>query len=174
VTGTNVMLVNVEIKAKCANHDRARAFLLARDALPVGRDHQTDTYFRVGRGRLKLREGDVENALIFYEREDLPGPKESRVMLFPTVPGTPLKALLAGALGVWAVVDKRREIYLIDNVKFNLDTVEGLGAFVEIEASGAAESAGLELFTQCNTYLEDLGIEEEDLVTVSYSDLLAD
>ncbi len=174
MTGSSVMLVNVEIKAKCANHDRARAFLLARDALPVGRDHQTDTYFRVERGRLKLREGDVENALIFYERQDLAGPKESRVMLFPTMPGTPLKALLVGALGVWAVVDKRREIYLIDNVKFNLDTVEGLGAFVEIEASGVGEPAGLELFTQCKTYLEDLGIEEEDLVTVSYSDLLAD
>lgn len=168
------MLVNVEIKAKCVGHDSARAFMLARDAVHVGVDHQTDTYFRVERGRLKLREGNVEHALIFYEREDRAGPRESRATLFPTEPGTPLKAMLAGALGVLAVVDKRREIWLIDNVRFNLDKVEGLGAFVEIEAGGVGEEAGMELFTQCKTYQELLGIEEEDLVTVSYSDLLAD
>lgn len=168
------MPVNVEIKAKCVGHDHARAFLLARGAAHVGTDHQTDTYFRVGRGRLKLREGNVENVLIFYEREDAAGPRESRVMLFPTGPGTPLKDLLAAALGIEVVVDKRRDIWLIDNVRFHLDAVEGLGAFVEIEAVGEGESAGPELFTQCNTYLEDLGIAEEDLVTVSYSDLLAD
>lgn len=167
------MLFNVEIKAKCVDHDRARAFLLARGAAHVGTDHQADTYFRVGRGRLKLREGNVENALIFYEREDAAGPKESRATLFPTGPGSPLKAMLAAALGIEVVVDKRRDIWLIDNVRFHLDTVEGLGAFVEIEAAGEAESAGPDLFTQCNTYRELMGIDEEDLVTVSYSDLLA-
>jgi adenylate cyclase class 2 len=168
------MPVNVEIKAKCVNHDQPRAFLLSREALHVGRDHQTDTYFRVEHGRLKLREGEVENALIFYEREDQAGPKESRFLLYPTRPGTPLKAVLARALGVRVVVDKRRDIFLIDNVRFHLDTVEGLGSFVEIEAGGEGEAADLELITQCNYYLEAMGIEEEDLVTVSYGDLLAD
>ncbi len=168
------MLSNVEIKAKCVDHDQARAFLVSRDAAHIGRDHQTDTYFRVERGRLKLREGSVENALIFYEREDLAGPRESRAELFSTEPGTALKAVLTRALGIWAVVAKRRDIYLIGNVRFNLDLVEGLGAFVEIEAGGAGEALDLELITQCNYYMEQMGIEEEDLVTVSYSDLLAD
>lgn len=31
------------------------------------------------------------------------------------------------------VVDKMREIYFIDNVKFYFDKVEGFGIFVEIE-----------------------------------------
>lgn len=167
------MPVNVEIKAKCVNHDQARAFLLSREAVHVGRDHQTDTYFRVKHGRLKLREGEIENALIFYEREDQAGPKSSRFMYYPTSPGTALKAVLARALGVMVVVDKRRDIFLIDIVRFNLDTVEGLGTFLEIEAGGAGEEADLDLFTQCKYYLEALGLEEEDLVTVSYSDLLA-
>lgn len=168
------MPVNVEIKAKCVNHDQARAFLLSREAAYVGKDHQTDTYFRVERGRLKLREGEIENALIFYEREDLAGPKNSRFLYYPTRPGSVLKEVLARSLGVLVVVNKRRDIFLIDNVRFNLDTVEKLGPFVEIEAGAAGEEADLELLTQCNYYLKALGVEEEDLVTVSYSDLLAD
>jgi predicted adenylyl cyclase CyaB len=35
---------------------------------------------------------------------------------------------------VLATVDKHREIYFVGNVKFHLDTVEGLGTFVEIES----------------------------------------
>ena len=168
------MLSNVEIIAKCVDHDHARAFLVSRDAVHVGRDYQADTYFRVERGRLKLREGNVENALIFYTREDLAGPRESQSEIFLTEPGTALKAVLARALGTWVVVSKRRDIYLIGNVRFNLDLVEGLGAFVEIEATGSGEGPDPDLFTQCKYYLEQMGIKEEDLVTVSYSDLLAD
>jgi adenylate cyclase class IV len=37
--------VNVEIKARCADLDLARARLLALRARLVGPDHQTDTYF---------------------------------------------------------------------------------------------------------------------------------
>ena len=147
--------------------------LRERSARFVGEDHQIDTYFRVPGGRLKLREGAIERTLIFYERADEQGPKVSNVTLYKPGPGEGLRDVLAQALGVLVVVDKRREIYFIDNVKFHLDRVEGLGAFAEIEAideDGAIGEARLR--EQCEHYLALFGIADEDLVRVSYSDML--
>jgi adenylate cyclase, class 2 len=59
----------VEIKARCSDPEKIRTILRARGARFAGLDHQVDTYFRVSAGRLKLREGKIENALIFYCRE---------------------------------------------------------------------------------------------------------
>ena len=165
--------VNVEVKAACGDAEAVRRALRGRGADFRGTDHQVDTYFRVPAGRLKLREGDIENHLIWYERPDAPGPKRADVLLLATEPGSPLKEVLARAFGVLVVVDKRREIYFIDNVKFHVDEVVGLGRFVEIEAQ-SVEGARSEdqLRAQCEQYVELLGIRGEDLIRESYSDLL--
>ncbi len=163
--------VNIEIKARCAQPDRIREILRGQGARFHGCDRQVDTYFRVPHGRLKLREGNIENALIFYERPDQKGPKRSDVLMFDTAPDSALKELLVRALGVTIVVDKEREIYFIDNVKFHIDRVQGLGSFVEIEAIGS-DSNRDHLLQQCREYLELFGITESDLVERSYSDLL--
>jgi len=71
------------------------------------------------------------------------------------------------------VVKKKREIYYIKNVKFHLDTLEGLGNFVEIEAGNKTHSLTVEeLHRQCEYYLKEFGIKEEDLIDQSYSDML--
>ena len=62
--------LNVEIKAGCRNAEFIRNYLQANNAELKGTDEQTDTYFEVPNGRLKLREGNIENNLIFYEREN--------------------------------------------------------------------------------------------------------
>ena len=163
----------IEIKARCAHQDRIRVLLQERSARFVGEDHQIDTYFRVPSGRLKLREGTIERMLIFYERADQQGPKASNVTLYRPGPGEGLKEVLAQALGVLVVVDKRCEIYFIDNVKFHLDRVEGLGTFAEIEAIDEDGTIGeARLLEQCEHYLALFEIAEEDLVRVSYSDML--
>jgi adenylate cyclase class IV len=166
-------LINVEIKARCPRPEAVRVVLRGRDARYAGTDRQIDTYFRVPDGRLKLREGTVENGLIHYRRPDRSGPKRSDVLLCPLPPGLPLTHVLSAALGVLAVVDKTREIYYVENVKFHLDTVAALGSFVEIEAIDADGSIGeARLLEQCQTYLELFGIAREDLIAGSYSDLL--
>lgn len=164
---------NVEIKARAADLAPARAALRARGARFIGADHQIDTYFRVASGRLKLREGDIENALIHYHRADTSGPKHSLVGLFENPPGSTLKSLLLAALEVDVVVDKRREIHFVGNVKVHLDEVAGLGTFVEIEAIDDDGTRSLEaLRAQCEELMAALGIRDEDLLAVSYSDLL--
>jgi adenylate cyclase class 2 len=165
--------LNIEIKARCADPNRMREILRKRNAAFKGTDHQIDTYFNASFGRLKLREGNIENFLVFYEREDNEGPKESRVTLFKSQPRSSLKEVLVKSLGILVVVDKMREIYFIDNVKFHLDLVEGLGSFTEIEAIDDDGSIGKgRLREQCRRYLEILGIQEHDLIARSYSDLL--
>ncbi len=164
---------NIEIKAKCLDQEKVRRILREHSALFKGVDHQIDTYFKVSNGRLKLREGNLENFLVFYERENKEGPKQSNVVLFKSDPRSSLKEILAKSLGVLIVVDKNREIYFIDNVKFHIDSVDRLGQFIEIEAIDNSGSIGKDkLLDQCNKYLNLFEIQKEDLVSVSYSDLL--
>ena len=71
------------------------------------------------------------------------------------------------------VVKKIREIYYIDNVKFHIDAVPGLGSFVEIEAGNIlADLSQEQLKDQCDHYVKELKIREEDMLEVSYSDML--
>jgi adenylate cyclase, class 2 len=165
--------INIEIKAKSNNQDWIKEVLKSHHAEFKGVDHQTDTYFRVNAGRLKLREGNIENSLVHYQREDKEGPKQSNVTLYYPDPKSSLKDILKEALGVLVVVDKTREIYFIDNVKFHIDIVEDLGTFVEIEAIDTNGSIGKEkLLEQCNYYLNLFNISKADLISNSYSDLL--
>ncbi len=168
------MHLNIEIKARCPDPNRVRKLLRAAEADFRGTDHQVDTYFEVARGRLKLRQGNIEQSLIYYERGDLAGPKSSRVFLYPTTPESDqLRELLTAALGQRKVVDKRREIYFIENVKFHIDEVKGLGNFVEIEAIDTTGAIGEnKLREQCDYYLRYLAIAPEQLIEHSYSDLL--
>jgi predicted adenylyl cyclase CyaB len=165
--------VNIEIKAKSNNQDEVREILKSKNADFKGVDHQIDTYFKVNNGRLKLREGKIENHLIHYQRENKEGPKQSDVTLFKSDPKSSLKEILTKALGVLVVVDKQREIYFIDNVKFHIDIVEDLGTFVEIEAIDNDGTIGRsKLLEQCQFFLDLFKISQEDLISVSYSDLL--
>lgn len=164
---------NIEIKAKSNNQDEIREILISRNADFKGVDHQIDTYFKVNFGRLKLREGNIENRLVWYQRENQAGPKQSEFNTFDSAPGSSLKETLTKALGILAIVDKKREIYYIDNIKFHIDSVEGLGTFVEIEANDAGGKIGQEkLLEQCQFFLGLFKIKKEDLIPVSYSDLL--
>ncbi|WP_022835194.1 class IV adenylate cyclase [Salisaeta longa] len=166
--------INVEIKARCNDLAQPRAYLEHAGARFVGEDHQVDTYFRNETGRLKLREGTIETNLIYYQRADRAGPKSSDVHRMQPEDPAALKAVLSAALGVWVVVDKRRAIYFIDNVKFHLDRVHGLGTFVEIEATAETSTADpATLRAQCQQHLDALGIADDQLVAASYSDLVA-
>lgn len=166
---------NIEIKAYSRDHDGLRHLLHARKAIAKGIDHQIDTYFTVPHGRLKLREGNIENHLIHYVRNNQNGPKASEIILYDSDPGSSLKKILTNALGILIVVDKKREIYFIDNVKFHIDIVKDLGTFMEIEAIDRDDSRTEDaLLIQCNEYMDYLQIDEKDLCSVSYSDLLRD
>lgn len=165
--------LNIEIKSRINNADRIRMVLKDRNAVFKGLDHQVDTYFNCKHGRLKLRQGNVENHLIHYNRENKTGAKESIVTLYQPQSNTSLKEVLKNALGILIVVKKAREIYFIRNVKFHIDSVEKLGTFVEIEAIDKTGNIGRQqLIEQCESYKALFNIDSKDLIDCSYSDML--
>lgn len=163
----------IEIKARTSETDRIRDIIIEKDAIFKGIDHQVDTYFNVPKGRLKLREGNIESTLIQYDRPNQLGPKQSKVKLYKPQAASALKEVLAESIGVWKIVDKKREIYFVDNVKFHLDVVKNLGQFVEIEAIDEDGSIGLsKIKEQCDHYIKLFNILDEDLIECSYSDMV--
>ena len=166
-------ILNIEFKASTNKLAALETLLLQHIPLFIGEDHQIDTYFNVTKGRLKLREGNIENALIHYEREDTAGAKSSHVSLYQHQPDKTLKEILIKTLGIKAVVDKRRKIYFIENIKFHFDTVEGIGTFIEVEAIDKNGNIGKEkLQAKCDEYAALFSIRPEDYCAVSYSDMI--
>jgi len=91
------------------------------------------------------------------------------MMLLPR--RNPLRAILARALGTLAVVDKRREIYFVKNVKIHLDRVRQLGEFIEVEAISRTGDAR-KIRSQARQFQKLFGITAKDIVAESYSDLI--
>jgi predicted adenylyl cyclase CyaB len=69
------------------------------------------------------------------------------------------------------VVDKRREIYFVKNVKIHLDRVRRLGKFLEVEAISRTGDAN-RIQSQARQFQKLFGITTEDMVAESYSDLI--
>ncbi len=165
--------INFEFKARCVDIAAAEKKLLILNPVFAGEDNQIDTYFIVPDGRLKLREGNIENALIFYKRENTAGAKLSTVLLYQHHPDKALKEILTASLGIKIVVQKKRRIYFIENVKFHFDRIEELGTFIEVEAIDRTGDIELEkLKVQCSYYAYLLGIQLQDYIAHSYSDML--
>jgi len=165
---------NIELKARLADLDAAREIAESLATERLGVQHQIDTYFHCRNGRLKLRQIDnLRSELVWYARPDQEGPKPSDYRVVPVSNPETLKAALTAALGVRVVVDKRREIYLVDNVRIHLDEVAGLGTFLEFEAvlgPGADDAAS---HTQLARLQDEFGIARVNLLPGSYSDMFS-
>jgi homotetrameric cytidine deaminase len=163
---------NVEVKARDADPAATLERALALGAADEGILRQRDTYFVVPRGRLKLREQEPGVAqLISYERPDEPAARTSDYHLIDVASPDDVRSALDRALGILAVVEKRRRLLLWEGVRIHLDDVDGLGAFVELEAvaaPGSDLSAEREKVARLTSELE-LG----DPIAGSYADLLA-
>ena len=116
-------------------------------------------------GRLKLREETPGGAaLIQYHRSDRPEARESRYRIAPVEDGPALREALDAALGTLVVVDKERRLLLWEGVRIHLDTVEGLGSFLELEGvapEGSDLSAEHDRVAQLS---EALGLDESRIL----------
>ena len=164
---------NIELKARYADFDSARAALQNLGAIFTRTMVQVDTYFRVSHGRLKLREIDGHSAeLIGYDRPDSIEYRSSCYAVVPVPDPTALKSVLVAANGLRGEVRKARDLWMYHNVRIHLDQIAGLGNFIEFEAvmsEGEAEETSLRRLAELH---KALGILEADHQAVSYSDLL--
>ena len=161
---------NLEIKARDADPRRTLEAALALGAEDHGELKQRDTYFGGAHGRLKLREQTPgEPELIQYRRPDEAGPRTSEFRNVPVAAASSAVLSASAALGTLVVVDKRRRLLLWEGARIHLDDVDGLGAFVELEApEDGGQAAKVERLS------EALAIADDDLIAGSYSDLLLD
>jgi adenylate cyclase, class 2 len=164
---------NVELKARDAHPERSLATCGALGAKAEGVLVQRDTYFHTREGRLKLREEqDATAQLIAYERADLCGQRTSHYRLIDVGEPEELKAALATTLGVEVVVAKERRLFLWDSsVRIHLDTVEGLGEFIEFEAVAPGDSDLGREEAQVERLRAAFEIDDADVIGASYCDL---
>jgi homotetrameric cytidine deaminase len=165
--------VNLELKARDPNPEVTAARCLNLGAVSAGTLAQRDTYFAARNGRLKLRSGE-SSELIAYLRPDGTEPVESSYVRAPVAEPDSLSEALDAALGTVVVVSKRRRLFLWEGVRIHLDSVDGLGSFVEFEAvlpdAGDVDAARGKL----GTLRASLEIADDALVSVGYADLLLD
>jgi homotetrameric cytidine deaminase len=162
---------NVELKAVDPDPERSLAACLAAGAEDRGLIRQRDTYFRARGGRLKLREEDPGGAvLIQYDRPDAAAARTSSYRLVAVPDPETLRAALDAALGTLVVVDKERRLLLWQGVRIHLDSVAGLGSFVELEGVAAPDSDLAPERQRVEHLRAALGIGE--ILPDSYSDRL--
>jgi predicted adenylyl cyclase CyaB len=164
------MPTNLELKARYPSLQKAHERAAACGAARHGTHLQQDTYFRVPRGRLKLRETEGETPeLIYYERSEETNERWSRYTREQVTEAGGISRVLSGAFGVLAVVRKRRELYLFRDARIHIDDVEGLGTFVEFEVTGGENPASVATMRE----LRDVfGIDDGSVIKVSYSDMI--
>ena len=129
---------NHEIKRWCPDFRPIRRLLRGMGAERDPAKRQVDVYYRLpdyGRENesrhLKLRTERGRRWLIAYEASYSGGLRNVRYRLVEV--SADLGRALEAALGVSAVVRKRREVWREGRTRFNLDAVDGLGKIFEVE-----------------------------------------
>jgi adenylate cyclase class 2 len=166
------MARNIELKAHDPDPARSLEVSLALGATDEGWLQQLDTYYRVQHGRLKLREQGSTAELIQYERADEAIERTSNYRIIPIHDPDVLKDALAAALGILVAVEKSRRLLLWRNVHIHLDEVPGLGSFIELEAVAEPDSDLSGEYQNVAELRGALGITDERIVAVGYSDQL--
>ena len=161
---------NLEYKARIEDLESYRARAHALGAGSEGELRQTDTYFKVASGRLKLREiAGRPGELIFYQRDEEGANRVSDYEVFRTTEAAALRDILGAALGVLAVVRKRRTLLVVDGARIHLDNVEGLGNFLEMEVP--VHDSDVHASETINRLLRELGLTWAQCIRASYLDL---
>ena len=102
----------------------------------------------------------------------MPELKESCYLRCPAQIPAFLHRALSAALGVEGTVRKRRLLYLVGQTRLHLDTVEGLGTFLEMEVVLTPEQGADEGRRIAEELAGRLQIAADDLVPCAYVDLL--
>ncbi|XP_012264750.2 uncharacterized protein LOC105691078 isoform X2 [Athalia rosae] len=166
---------NVEIKARVQDKDAIilRAKYLSKSKETVINQH--DTFFKVSRGRLKLRQfEDGSGELIFYDRPDTEGPKISDYVK-TTISSKEVQGLtdvLAKSNGIIGAVKKVRLLYIIGQTRVHIDVVEGLGNFMELEVV-LNDDQSLEYGQGiAEKLMSELGVQKKDCISGAYLDMI--
>ena len=168
---------NIEFKAELRDLELARATCMNLKARRVETLLQTDEYVAVPDGRLKrrserrdgARDAEPRTTWIWYDRADRTNARSSRwttlddaqvAVRWPDLDRTILK-----------VIVKRRELWLVENVRIHLDAVAGLGNYFELEGVVGIADDPAETKMKVETLIEKFRPTLGEPVSGSYADL---
>lgn len=162
---------NLELKASVPTLRSALATCRRLRARRIGVLNQVDTYFNVNNARLKLRAINGNKfELIYYRRGDVKGSRYSDYVVVALREPTSMKNVCSEIFGVKTVVKKKRTLFLYKNARIHVDTVSGLGSFIEFEVlvdQGKRQARSL-----MNFLVLEFGITKQLIVGGSYADLM--
>ena len=167
------MPFNIEIKARVREPDKLRSLVESISTEPNQTFYQEDVFFQTCKGRLKLRIlSDTTGELIYYERPNTCGAKLSSYQIYETSKPDELRKLLSMSLGETITVKKKREVYKVGQTRIHLDEVDKLGIFMELEIVLNSDQTPEDGRIIASELMKKLGINEADLVSDAYADIL--
>lgn len=169
-------MIEIEVKAR-ASHSLISEKLAAMGAKPEGIQQHLDTYynsplrdFSETDEALRIRSVNGRSVLT-YKGKKLDSVSKTRPEFETEVDGDSTRSILV-ALGFFesGVVHKKRKLFSCQGMTIALDSVEGLGEFIEVEkqAEDNIEEHREEIFR----FLETLGIRQEDSIRTSYLEMM--
>jgi predicted adenylyl cyclase CyaB len=163
---------NIEIKAKVRDQRHIRAYMQSMGSRHEVQ-HQRDVFFHAPNGRLKLRcFRDGTGVLVAYDRTDQAGPKLSDYTLAPVEDAARLEEALTRSIGVRGIVEKKREIAIVGQTRIHLDSVRGLGIFLELEVVLKPRQTVKLGLAIAKKLMKELEVAEGDLLDRAYMDML--
>ena len=169
------MAVNIEIKARASDFNRQKMIAETLSNLPGEQIWQEDIFFKISKGRLKLRIFDSGSGeLIYYVRADSSGPKVSQYEISVTNEPESLKKILTSSLGVRGVIKKQRTLFKIGFTRIHFDQVEDLGNFIELEFVMQDNISKNEALQTIKNLMEKLEIQDNHLINTAYIDMVPD
>ena len=167
------MRQNYEIKTRIKSTDRTRKLAesyFRREKILHYTEHQEDIYYRVRNGRLKLRIVNSScGTLIFYNRSSRTGKRISDYLLSPAPEPAELSKILGMLFKESVRVKKTREIFRTDEIRIHIDSVSGLGKYLEFEVIFNSFKKAVVVM---KGLIEHFGLDEKNFIKGSYSDLL--
>ena len=169
------MAANIEIKARASNFNRQKMIAETLSDIPGEQIWQEDIFFKISKGRLKLRifnSGSGE--LIYYIRADSSGPKVSQYQISVTNEPENLRSILASSLGVRGIIKKQRTLYKIGFTRIHFDQVNDLGNFIELEFVMQDNTSKNEALQTIKNLMLKLEIQDNHLINKAYIDMVSE
>ncbi|MBS3944158.1 MAG: class IV adenylate cyclase [Melioribacter sp.] len=162
------MALNLELKIKV----NSRKYLLEKIKSSKAKYskiiNQKDVYYKIRKGLLKLRIENGTYTLIKYLRDEK-GKRWSNYHLLTLIGENP-ESYLKDIFKIDIVVEKKRELYMYKNTRIHLDSVKGLGNFLELESVVINNKKESEI--EFNEAVKFLDLDPTKQLKTSYKNLL--
>ncbi|MBI2060054.1 MAG: CYTH domain-containing protein [Nitrospirae bacterium] len=125
----------VEAKARVDEFTDVQKTLKDLGARRGGEWEEKDVYFKVKRGKYKLKtDEDGKSALLFYFKDAVKGAKLCVCEKLPLKERGKMSQFLQANFGQGVEIKRKRSRYMLDSIRIFLDDVLDIGKFVKIEA----------------------------------------